>query len=133
VTENKLTVGALVKIVVFTILALLGFFGLWAYIFFLSLALTLDIGLSLILGLFISGVTISALVTILTRSRWRHRPVSSKRQRVGAYVVCAIVFILGLPLTKTNPQLFLINTMSSVVLILITTCDILREGGVAQK
>ena len=63
------------------------------------------------------------------------RKVLSKRQRVGAYVICAIVFILGLPLIKINPQLFLIHSMSSMVLTLIITCDILRmrKGEVAQK
>lgn len=35
VTEKKLTVGATIKIVVLTIFALIGFFGLWGLFFFL--------------------------------------------------------------------------------------------------
>ena len=60
-------------------------------------------------------------------SKHKKRLVLSKRQTVGAYVICAIVFILGLPLIKISPLLFLIHSMSSMFLTLMITCDILRK------
>jgi len=107
VTEKKLTVGTAIKIVVFTVLALAGFFVLWGITFFLSLAFTLNIGLSVFLGLFISAVTIFALITVLIPPRRRIRQVLSKRQTVGVYVAWGIIFVLSLPLIKINPLLFL--------------------------
>ena len=95
-----------IKIVVFTVLALIGFFVLWGITFFLSLAFTLNIALSLFLGLFISAVTIFALITVLIPRR-RISLVPSKRQIAGVYVAWGIIFVLSLPLIKINPRLFL--------------------------
>lgn len=106
-TEKKLTVGTAIKIVVFTVLALIGFFVLWGITFFLSLAFRLNIGFSLFLGFFISAVTIFALITVLIPPRRRIRLVLSKRQTVGVYVAWAIIVVLSLPLIKINPPLFL--------------------------
>ncbi|TET21000.1 hypothetical protein E3J74_00365 [Candidatus Bathyarchaeota archaeon] len=106
-TEKKLTVGTAIKIVVFTVLALIGFFALWGITFLLSLAFTVNIGLSVFLSLFISAVTIFALITVLIPPRRRIRLVLSKRQTVGFYVAWVIIFVLYLPLIKINPLLFL--------------------------
>jgi len=107
VTEKKLTVGTAIKIVVFTVLALIGFLVLWGITFFLSLTFTLNIGFSVFLGFFISAVTIFAPITVLIPPRRRIRLVLSKRQTVGFYVAWVIIFVLYLPLIKINPLLFL--------------------------
>jgi hypothetical protein len=102
-----LTFRAVIKIVVFTVLACIGFFVLFGISFIYISALTLNIGLSLLLGLFISAITIFALITVLIPPRRRIRLVLSKRQTVGVYVVWAIIFVSSLPLIKIDPLLFL--------------------------
>ena len=127
-TEKNSTVGTAIKIVVFTVLAVIGFFVLWGITFVLSLAFTLNIGLSVFLGLFISAVTIFALITVLIPPIRRIRLVLSKRQTVGVYVAWAIIFVLSLPLIKINPLLFLGHlptlTFGTLIVIYVT----LRKG-----
>ena len=130
-----MTVGTAIKIVVFTALALIGFYVLWGITFFLSLAFTLNIVLSVFLGLFISAVTIFALITILIPPRSRIRLVISKRQTVGVYVAWVIIFVLSLPLIKINPLLFLGYLPTATVLTLIVIYGTRRRQGkeMAQK
>lgn len=59
-----MTAGGLVKIVVLVVFACVGFFGLWAFIFLLSLPL-MNSELSLVLSMLISAITIFVLITIL--------------------------------------------------------------------
>ena len=132
-TEKKLTVGTAIKIVVFTVLALICFFVLWGITFFLSLAFTLNIGLSVFLGLFISAVTIFALITVLIPPRRRIRLVLSKRQAVGVYVAWAIIFVLSLPLIKINPLLFLSFLPTLLFALFIMAHDTLRRKKEMQK
>ena len=127
-TEKKLTVGTAIKIVVFTVLALIGFFVLWGIIFLLSLAFTLNIGLSLLLSLLISAVTIFALITVLVPPRKRIRVVLSKRQKVGAYAVFVAIFVSSLPLIKINLPLFLGFLPSLVFVLCVIANDTLRKG-----
>lgn len=126
-TEKKLTVGAFVKIVVLTVLGCIGFYVLYFTIFLLSLAFTLNIGLSLFLGLFISAVTIFALITVLIPPRRRIRLVLSKRQTVGVYVAWVIIFVLSLPLIKINPLVFLSYLPTLMVVTLIVIYGTLRR------
>ena len=128
VTEKKLTVGTAIKIVVFTVLALIGFFALWGITFLLSLAFTLNIVLSLLLSLLISAVTIFALITVLVPPRKRIRVVLSKRQKVGAYVAYAIIFALSLPLIKINLLAFLCILPTLLFVLCVVVYDILRKG-----
>lgn len=104
VSEGRLTAGALVKIVVLVVLACVGFFGLWAFIFLLSLPF-MNPEMSLILSMLISAITIFALITILPTGR--EHLVPSKKQRVGLYVAWTIVFAFSLPLAKIDPSLFI--------------------------
>ncbi len=126
-TEKKLTVGTAIKIVVFTILALIGLFVLWGITFLLSLAFTLNIVLSLFLGLFISAVTIFALITVLIPPKKRIRLVLSKRQKVGAYVAWGIIFALSLPLIKINLLLFLSILPTLLFALSVVVHDTLRS------
>ena len=126
-TEKKLTVGTAMKIVVFTVLGIIGFFVLWGITFFLSFAFTLNIGLSLFLGLFISAVTIFALITVLIPPRRRIRLVLSKRQTVGVYVALVIIFVFSLPLIKINPLLFLSQLPALMFVTLIVIYDTLKR------
>lgn len=135
-TEKKLTVGAAIKIVVLTTLACIGFFVLWGITFILSLAFTVNIALSLILGFLISAITIFALITVLIPPRRRIRLVLSKRQTVGVYVAWVIIFVLSLPLIKINPLVFLsyLPTLTVVTLIVIYGTLRRRKGKeMAQK
>lgn len=136
-TENKLTVGALIKIVVLTILACMGFLVLWGITFVFSLALTfMNVTLSLILSFSISAITIFALITVLIPPRRRIRLVLSKRQMVGAYVAWAIIFVLTLPLIKINPLLFLGSLPALMYALFMIIHDTLRMRGkkeMAQK
>jgi hypothetical protein len=54
-----------VKMLVFMVFAVIGFFVLWGMTFLLCFALALDTGLSLLLGFSTSAVTIFAFITIL--------------------------------------------------------------------
>jgi len=110
VTEKKLTAGAFIKIVVFTVLACVGFFVLWGITFFLSLAFTFNIVLSLFLGFLISAVTIFVLITVLMPRR-RIRLVLSKRQTVGVYVAWGIIFVLSLPVIKIYLPTLMVVTL----------------------
>lgn len=80
-----MTPRAVIKTVVFTILACIGFLVLFGISFIYIFALTLNIGLSLLLGLFISAVTMFTLVTILRPTRIG--TALSKRQMIEVYVV----------------------------------------------
>ena len=127
-TENKLTVGALIKIVVLTILACMGFLVLWGITFVFSLALTfMNVTLSLILSFSISAITIFALITVLIPPRRRIRLVLSKRQTVGVYVAWVIIFVLSLPLIKINPLVFLSYLPTLMVVTLIVIYGTLRR------
>jgi len=131
-----LTVGAVIKTVVFTVFVLIGFFVLWGITFLLSLVFTLNIALSLLLSLVISAVTIFALITILMPPWKRSRLVLSKRQKVGAYVAYAIIFVFSLPLIKIDPLLFLshLPTLTvTFILIYVFTREGKRERRIVQK
>ena len=133
--RKELTVKQLSKIVGFTILACMGFFVLWGITFFLSLVYTLNIGLSLFLGLFISAVTIFALITVLIPPRRRMHVALSKRQTVGAYVAWSIIFVSSLPMIKIDPILFLsfLPTLMFLTLVIIYSTLAGRRKETAQK
>ena len=124
VTEEKLTVGLLIRIVALTVLACIGFLGLWAFMFLLSLPL-MNLELSVILSMLTSAITIFALITMIPSKR--RNLIPSKRQTVGLYIAWAIVFVFTLPLIKIDPLLFLgyLPTLMAVTFIMI--CDVLRR------
>jgi hypothetical protein len=124
VTEEKLTVGVLIKIVVLTVLACIGFFVLWAFVFLLSLPL-MNSELSVFLSMLISAITIFALITVLIPLR-RSQPVPSKRQRVATYVAWTIISALYLPLIKINFLLFLFCLPALTIATFIVIHDALR-------
>lgn len=133
-TEKKSIARALIKIVVFTILACIGFFVLFGISFIYVFALTLNVELSLLLGLLISAVTMFTLVTILRPSR--SRVALSRRQMIGVYVVLAAIFVLSLPLVKINCLLFLswLPSFAAVTFIVIYETLRVRNGKeMAQK
>jgi hypothetical protein len=103
-TEKKLAAKEAIKSVVFTVFAIMFFFVLWGIVFVLSLVFTLNVVLSLFLGLFISAVTTIVLITTLKPEQ---HLFLSKRQKIGAYIMYAIIFAFYLPLIQINPLLFL--------------------------
>lgn len=110
ITERNFTVRDTVKIFVFTVLAIAGFFVIWGMTFILCFALTLNFGLSMFLGLFISAATIFALIAcarILIPPRKRIRLVPSKRQKIVVCVAWGIIFASSLPMIRISPKLFL--------------------------
>ena len=127
VTEEKLTVGTLLKLVVLKVLACLGFFVLWGFLFLLSLPL-MNVELSLFLSMLISAITIFALIALIPFRR--RKIVASKRQKVGIYVAYAIILAFILPLIKINPVLFLsiLPSASAATFILIYYALRSRKG-----
>jgi uncharacterized YccA/Bax inhibitor family protein len=107
VTERNLTVDDTVKIAVFTVLAIAGFFVLWGMTFVLCFALTLNIALSSLLGLLTSAATIFALIAVFKPPRRKVHMVLSKRQKIGIYVAWIMIFASNLPMIRINLKLFL--------------------------
>lgn len=119
-TEEKFTVRTFIKIVVLTVLACIGFFVLWGFIFLFSLPLR-NYELSVFLSMLISAITIFALIMVLMPLKRRKYVALSKKQTAGAYVAWAIIFVFSLPLIKIDTLLFLsyLPTLVAILVIII--------------
>jgi amino acid transporter len=128
VTE-KSNAGALIMIVVFTVLACVGFFVLFGISLIYVFALTLNIELALVLDFLISAVTVFTLIAIIAilRPPRRSPMVLSRRQRIGTCVAGAIIFVSSLPLIKIAPLLFPSCLLAPVAVIFILIYDALRS------